>query len=140
MHVHVLGICGAFMAGLATLAREQGLTVSGSDAAAYPPMSVQLERLGIEVRDDERQGAVESGLELQRVSEILRHLCQQGESPSDVVGVKAGFAVFVECLVHVARILHELALNSQCVTARYCELDGAERAEVSCHRISGFHQ
>ena len=49
MHVHILGICGTFMAGLAALARESGLTVSGSDAGAWPPMSTQLESLGIEV-------------------------------------------------------------------------------------------
>ena len=50
MHIHILGICGTFMAGVAALARESGLRVSGSDAGAWPPMSTQLERLGIEVR------------------------------------------------------------------------------------------
>lgn len=50
MHIHILGICGTFMAGLALLAREQGHRVSGSDANAYPPMSTQLEAQGIEVR------------------------------------------------------------------------------------------
>jgi UDP-N-acetylmuramate: L-alanyl-gamma-D-glutamyl-meso-diaminopimelate ligase len=49
MHIHILGICGTFMAGVAALAREAGHTVTGSDAAAWPPMSTQLERLGIAV-------------------------------------------------------------------------------------------
>ena len=49
MHVHILGICGTFMAGVAALAREAGYRVSGSDAGAWPPMSTQLEALGIEV-------------------------------------------------------------------------------------------
>jgi UDP-N-acetylmuramate: L-alanyl-gamma-D-glutamyl-meso-diaminopimelate ligase len=49
MHVHILGICGTFMAGIAALAREAGHTVTGSDAAAWPPMSTQLEQLGIRV-------------------------------------------------------------------------------------------
>ncbi|MEQ6890126.1 UDP-N-acetylmuramate:L-alanyl-gamma-D-glutamyl-meso-diaminopimelate ligase [Halomonas sp. CS7] len=47
MHLHILGICGTFMGSLALLAREKGLTVSGSDANVYPPMSTQLEEAGI---------------------------------------------------------------------------------------------
>jgi len=49
MHIHILGICGTFMAGIARLARELGMTVTGSDAHAYPPMSEQLAALGIDV-------------------------------------------------------------------------------------------
>ena len=41
-HVHILGICGTFMGGLALLARDSGYRVSGSDANVYPPMSTQL--------------------------------------------------------------------------------------------------
>src|SRR5664280_126166 len=48
MHVHVLGICGTFMGGLAALAREAGHRVTGCDANVYPPMSDQLAVLGIE--------------------------------------------------------------------------------------------
>jgi UDP-N-acetylmuramate: L-alanyl-gamma-D-glutamyl-meso-diaminopimelate ligase len=47
MHVHILGICGTFMAGIAALARALGHHVTGSDSAAYPPMSTQLEQLGV---------------------------------------------------------------------------------------------
>lgn len=47
MHIHILGICGTFMGGLALLARESGHTVSGSDANVYPPMSTQLQQQGI---------------------------------------------------------------------------------------------
>ncbi|MGQ0587196.1 MAG: UDP-N-acetylmuramate:L-alanyl-gamma-D-glutamyl-meso-diaminopimelate ligase [Gammaproteobacteria bacterium] len=49
MHVHILGICGTFMAGIAAIAREAGHRVTGSDSAAWPPMSTQLEALGITV-------------------------------------------------------------------------------------------
>ncbi len=49
MHVHILGICGTFMAGIAAIAREAGHRVTGADAAAWPPMSTQLEALGIQV-------------------------------------------------------------------------------------------
>jgi len=49
MHIHILGICGTFMGGLAALAREAGHKVTGCDANVYPPMSDQLEALGIEL-------------------------------------------------------------------------------------------
>ena len=49
MHIHILGICGTFMGGLAALAREAGHRVTGCDAGVYPPMSDQLHALGIEV-------------------------------------------------------------------------------------------
>ncbi|ASM78855.1 UDP-N-acetylmuramate L-alanyl-gamma-D-glutamyl-meso-2,6- diaminoheptanedioate ligase [Vitreoscilla filiformis] len=49
MHLHILGICGTFMGGLAALAREAGHTVTGCDANVYPPMSDQLRALGIEL-------------------------------------------------------------------------------------------
>lgn len=47
MHVHILGICGSFMGGIAALAKSLGHTVTGSDRNVYPPMSTQLEALGI---------------------------------------------------------------------------------------------
>ena len=49
MHLHILGICGTFMGGLAVLAREAGHKVTGCDANVYPPMSTQLESQGIEL-------------------------------------------------------------------------------------------
>jgi UDP-N-acetylmuramate: L-alanyl-gamma-D-glutamyl-meso-diaminopimelate ligase len=49
MHLHVLGICGTFMGGLAALAREAGHRVTGCDQNVYPPMSDQLAALGIEL-------------------------------------------------------------------------------------------
>lgn len=49
MHIHILGICGTFMGGVAALAREAGHQVTGCDANVYPPMSDQLQALGIEL-------------------------------------------------------------------------------------------
>ncbi len=49
MHIHILGICGTFMGGLAALAREAGHQVTGCDTGVYPPMSDQLRGLGIEL-------------------------------------------------------------------------------------------
>ena len=51
MHIHILGICGTFMGGVAALAREAGHTVTGCDANVYPPMSDQLRALGIELAE-----------------------------------------------------------------------------------------
>jgi len=49
MHIHILGICGTFMGGLAALARQAGHRVTGCDTGVYPPMSEQLRALGIEL-------------------------------------------------------------------------------------------
>lgn len=49
VHIHILGICGTFMGGLALIARELGYKVSGSDQNVYPPMSTQLEQQGIQL-------------------------------------------------------------------------------------------
>jgi UDP-N-acetylmuramate: L-alanyl-gamma-D-glutamyl-meso-diaminopimelate ligase len=49
MHIHILGICGTFMGGVAALAREAGHKVTGCDTGVYPPMSEQLRALGIEL-------------------------------------------------------------------------------------------
>ncbi|MDR6981635.1 UDP-N-acetylmuramate: L-alanyl-gamma-D-glutamyl-meso-diaminopimelate ligase [Rheinheimera pacifica] len=49
MHIHILGICGTFMGGIAAIAKAMGHKVTGADANVYPPMSTQLEQLGIEL-------------------------------------------------------------------------------------------
>ncbi len=51
MHLHILGICGTFMGGIAALAAAAGHRVTGSDQNVYPPMSTQLRRLGIDVAE-----------------------------------------------------------------------------------------
>jgi len=49
MHIHILGVCGTFMAGVALIARQAGHRVTGCDANVYPPMSTQLEQARIEI-------------------------------------------------------------------------------------------
>lgn len=49
MHIHILGICGTFMGGIAVLAKQAGHHVTGCDANVYPPMSTQLEAQGIQL-------------------------------------------------------------------------------------------
>ena len=59
MHIHILGICGTFMGGVAALAREAGHKVTGCDAGVYPPMSDQLRALGIELIEGYDAGQVQ---------------------------------------------------------------------------------
>ena len=49
MYLHILGVCGTFMGGIAAIARAAGHRVTGSDRNVYPPMSTQLAALGIDV-------------------------------------------------------------------------------------------
>ncbi|MCA1998919.1 MAG: UDP-N-acetylmuramate:L-alanyl-gamma-D-glutamyl-meso-diaminopimelate ligase [Hyphomicrobiales bacterium] len=58
MHIHILGICGTFMGGIALLARSAGHRVTGCDANVYPPMSTQLEAQGIELIEGYDAGQV----------------------------------------------------------------------------------
>ncbi len=51
MHIHILGICGTFMGGVAALARASGHRVTGCDDGVYPPMSTQLKNLGIDIHE-----------------------------------------------------------------------------------------
>ena len=48
-HIHILGICGSFMGGLAVIAKQAGFKVTGCDEGVYPPMSLQLESMGIDL-------------------------------------------------------------------------------------------
>jgi UDP-N-acetylmuramate: L-alanyl-gamma-D-glutamyl-meso-diaminopimelate ligase len=59
MHIHILGICGTFMGGVAQLARATGHRVTGCDAGVYPPMSTQLEASGIELVEGYSAGQIE---------------------------------------------------------------------------------
>lgn len=61
MHLHILGICGTFMGGIAAIAKAMGHKVTGADSNVYPPMSTQLESLGIELFEgyDPSQFAIE---------------------------------------------------------------------------------
>ena len=55
MRIHILGIAGTFMAGVAKLAQELGHDVSGSDKNIFPPMDKQLDELGINIIDSTKE-------------------------------------------------------------------------------------
>src|SRR6187431_3264960 len=71
MKLHILGICGTFMGGVAALARELGHAVDGSDQNVYPPMSTQLEALGIGLHSGYSADAIAPDTDLVLVGNAL---------------------------------------------------------------------
>lgn len=85
MHIHILGICGTFMGGIAQLARAAGHSVSGSDANVYPPMSTQLQAAGIDVLQgfepshlDPEPDCVVVGNVMSRGRPIIEYMLERG--------------------------------------------------------------
>jgi len=81
MKLHILGICGTFMGGIAALARELGHDVEGTDANVYPPMSTQLQALGIALKSgwdakhlDPKPDLVVVGNALSRGNPMVEHV------------------------------------------------------------------
>ncbi len=71
MRIHILGICGTFMGGLAVLARQLGFQVSGSDAHVYPPMSEQLAAQGIQLQEGYDPGHLDPAPDLVVIGNAL---------------------------------------------------------------------
>lgn len=71
MHIHILGICGTFMGGLAVLAKEAGHKVTGCDANVYPPMSTQLETQGIELMSGFDAGQIKLAPDLYVIGNVV---------------------------------------------------------------------
>ncbi len=71
MHIHILGICGTFMGGIAAIARQAGHTVTGCDANVYPPMSTQLEAQGIELIEGFDAAQVDIGADLFVIGNVV---------------------------------------------------------------------
>jgi len=85
MHIHILGICGTFMGGVAALARSAGFEVTGCDDAVYPPMSTQLRELGIEIHEgfdaaqlDLEPDCVVVGNVMSRGNEVVEAMLDRG--------------------------------------------------------------
>ncbi len=71
MHVHILGVCGTFMGGVAAIARAAGFRVTGSDRNVYPPMSTQLEALGIQVTEGFEASQLEPAPDMVVVGNVM---------------------------------------------------------------------
>jgi len=70
-HLHILGICGTFMGGLAAIARQAGYRVTGCDANVYPPMNEQLAALGIELTEGYGAGQLSLAPDLWVVGNVV---------------------------------------------------------------------
>jgi UDP-N-acetylmuramate: L-alanyl-gamma-D-glutamyl-meso-diaminopimelate ligase len=81
MHIHILGICGTFMGGLAALAREAGHKVTGCDAGVYPPMSDQLRALGIELIEGYSADQLKLGADMYVVGNVVSRAHAADGSP-----------------------------------------------------------
>jgi UDP-N-acetylmuramate: L-alanyl-gamma-D-glutamyl-meso-diaminopimelate ligase len=85
MHIHILGICGTFMGGVAALARAAGFRVTGCDGNVYPPMSTQLRELGVEIHEgfdaaqlDEKPDCIVVGNVMSRGVEVVEAMLDRG--------------------------------------------------------------
>lgn len=72
MRIHILGICGTFMAGIAVLAKQAGHEVTGSDQQVYPPMSTQLESQGIKLINGYDPEQIDSSVDYVIVGNVIR--------------------------------------------------------------------
>ncbi|MGH8220822.1 MAG: UDP-N-acetylmuramate:L-alanyl-gamma-D-glutamyl-meso-diaminopimelate ligase [Steroidobacteraceae bacterium] len=71
MHIHILGVCGTFMGGIAAIAKSAGHHVTGSDRNVYPPMSTQLAALGIEVAEGFEPGQLDPAPDVVVVGNVM---------------------------------------------------------------------
>lgn len=72
MHIHILGICGTFMAGIAILAKSAGFKVTGSDQNVYPPMSTKLKEAGIEIIEGYGAEQLDLNMDLIVVGNVMK--------------------------------------------------------------------
>jgi UDP-N-acetylmuramate: L-alanyl-gamma-D-glutamyl-meso-diaminopimelate ligase len=72
MHIHILGICGTFMAGIAQIAKQAGHEVTGSDLSVYPPMSTQLETQGIKLFNSYDPQCIDSTIDCIIVGNVIK--------------------------------------------------------------------
>lgn len=72
MHIHILGICGTFMGGIAMIAKQSGFKVTGSDLNVYPPMSDELKAAGIELIEGFDESQLDMKPDLVVVGNVMR--------------------------------------------------------------------
>ncbi|MCB0342577.1 MAG: UDP-N-acetylmuramate:L-alanyl-gamma-D-glutamyl-meso-diaminopimelate ligase [Pseudobdellovibrionaceae bacterium] len=79
-HVHLMGICGTAMASLAGILQEMGYKVTGSDQNVYPPMSTQLEKLGIAIMQGYKKENLEPKPDLVIVGNVISRTMPEAEA------------------------------------------------------------
>lgn len=72
MRLHILGVCGTFMSGIAILAKEAGFEVTGSDMNVYPPISTQLQEQGIHLIEGYDEAQIEADMDCVIVGNVIK--------------------------------------------------------------------
>ncbi len=118
MHVHILGICGTFMGGVAALARAAGHRVTGCDKDVYPPMSTQLRELGIDVHEgtdaaqlDIEPDCIVVGNVMSRGTEVVEAMLDRG------LPYRSGPQWLAEHVLHNRHVLAVAGTHGKTTTA-----------------------
>ncbi|HSG98321.1 MAG TPA: UDP-N-acetylmuramate:L-alanyl-gamma-D-glutamyl-meso-diaminopimelate ligase [Woeseiaceae bacterium] len=118
MHIHILGICGTFMGGVAALARAAGHEVTGCDRNVYPPMSTQLRKLGIDIHEgldagqlDVNPDCVVVGNVMSRGVEVVEAMLDRG------MPYKSGPQWLAENVLHDRHVLAVAGTHGKTTTA-----------------------
>jgi len=118
MHLHILGICGTFMGGVAALARAAGHEVSGCDRNVYPPMSTQLKKLGIDIYEgvdaaqlDIKPDCVVVGNVMSRGVEVVEAMLDRG------LPYQSGPQWLAENVLHKRHVLAVAGTHGKTTTA-----------------------
>ncbi len=118
MHIHILGICGTFMGGIALLAKQKGISVSGSDQNVYPPMSTQLEEQGIKLLQGfdpkhipEHTDCVVIGNAMSRGNPSVEHVLEKG------LNYRSGPQWLCENILHDKWVLAAAGTHGKTTTA-----------------------
>jgi UDP-N-acetylmuramate: L-alanyl-gamma-D-glutamyl-meso-diaminopimelate ligase len=118
MHIHILGICGTFMGGVAVLARAAGFRVTGCDGNVYPPMSTQLRELGVEIHEgfdaaqlDDEPDCVVVGNVMSRGVEVVEAMLDRG------IPYTSGPRWLAENLLHGRHVLAIAGTHGKTTTA-----------------------
>ena len=124
MHIHILGICGTFMGGLAVIARQLGYQVSGSDQNVYPPMSTQLQQQGIQLMDGYRAENLDDDPDLV----IIGNALSRGNPEVEAVLNKglnyvSGPQWLAEHVLHDKWVLGVAGTHGKTTTSQHAELD-----------------
>ena len=137
MHVHILGICGTFMGGIAALARARGHRVTGSDRNVYPPMSTQLRSLGIELIEGYDPGQLEPAPEIVLVGNVMtRGMPVIEELLNRGLPFTSGPQWLAEHVLHDRWVLAITGTHGKTTTSRTRFSDRRCRRELRHHRAS----
>jgi UDP-N-acetylmuramate: L-alanyl-gamma-D-glutamyl-meso-diaminopimelate ligase len=118
MHIHILGICGTFMGGVAALARATGVDVTGCDRNVYPPMSNQLRKLGIDIHEGVDAGQLDVDPDCVVVGNVMSRGVEVVEAMLDRgMPYKSGPQWLAENVLHDRHVLAVAGTHGKTTTA-----------------------